>query len=126
MKVVYELGRAGYIETVRGQNGGMRLAKDPVTINLGEVVRHTEPDMNLVECFGTGGTCRLTPSCVLRSAFQKGLAAFLAELDRYTLADLVAPEKELAALLSLSPAPAIAARSAPRGGRGRPRPRAQR
>lgn len=118
MKVVYELGRAGYITTVRGKGGGLRLAKDPARINLGEVVRYTEPDMNIVECFGTGSTCRLTSACVLKTAFTKGLKAFLAELDKYTLADLVAPERELAALLAL-PSPRHA-RAAAGGARGRP------
>jgi Rrf2 family nitric oxide-sensitive transcriptional repressor len=105
MKVVHELGRAGYIETTRGKGGGLRLAKKPSQINVGEVVRRTEPDLDLVECFGSGGSCRLTPACVLKSAIQKGIAAFLRELDKYTLADLVGPERALVGLLELEPAP---------------------
>lgn len=105
MKVVHELGRAGYIETTRGKGGGLRLAKKPSQINVGEVVRRTEPDLDLVECFGSGGSCRLTPACVLKSAIQKGIAAFLRELDKYTLADLVGPERALAGLLDMEPAP---------------------
>jgi Rrf2 family nitric oxide-sensitive transcriptional repressor len=106
MKVVHELGRAGYIETLRGKGGGIRLAKKPSQIGVGEVVRHTEPDMNLVDCFASGPSCRLTPTCVLKSALQQGLRAFLRELDKYTLADLIAPERALSNLLSLDAAPA--------------------
>lgn len=105
MKVVHQLGRAGYIETLRGKGGGMRLAKKPSQIGVGEVVRHTEPDMDIVECFGTGDLCRLTPACVLKTALQKGVKAFLRELDQYTLADLIGPERALSGLLLLDAAP---------------------
>jgi Rrf2 family transcriptional regulator, nitric oxide-sensitive transcriptional repressor len=105
MKVVHQLGLAGYIETTRGKGGGIRLAKKPSQINVGEVVRRTESDMDLVECFGGGGSCRLTPACVLKSALHKGLKAFLRELDQFTLADLIRPERTLAGLLALEPPP---------------------
>jgi Rrf2 family nitric oxide-sensitive transcriptional repressor len=85
-KVVHRLGVAGDIETVRGRNGGIRLAKPPDRINVGEVVRRTE-DMALVPCF-EGGLCLISPACVLQQALREALAAFLAVLDRYTLADL--------------------------------------
>jgi Rrf2 family transcriptional regulator, nitric oxide-sensitive transcriptional repressor len=117
MKVVHQLGRAGYIETTRGKGGGIRLAKKPSQIGVGEVVRHTEPDLDLVECFGTGATCRLTPACVLKSALRKGIKAFLRELDHYTLADLIGPERALAGLLSLAPA----SRARPESGKARKR-----
>lgn len=87
-KVVHRLGQAGDIETLRGRNGGLRLAKPPERINVGDVVRRTE-DMVLVPCF-QDGPCLISPACVLRDMLREALAAFLGVLDRYTLADLVA------------------------------------
>ncbi|MEX1080998.1 MAG: Rrf2 family transcriptional regulator [Halofilum sp. (in: g-proteobacteria)] len=116
MKVVYELSQHGYIETIRGKKGGMRLRVEPSAINLGELVRCTESDMALVECFGPENSCRLTPSCALRSALNEALQAFLAVLDRYTLAELVTPGHELAALLWMD----IPVRSSPEPPRSRP------
>jgi Rrf2 family nitric oxide-sensitive transcriptional repressor len=81
MKVVHQLGAAGYVETIRGKNGGLRLA-----------VRRLNPS----------GICRIRPVCVLKGVMDDALGAFLAVLDRYTLADLVAPRKELAGLLGVS------------------------
>jgi len=101
MKVVYELGVAGYIETVRGQNGGMRLARQPGDIVLGEVVRRTEPDIALVPCFDPiNAACVISPACKLRRALQQARSAFLAVLDNYTLADLVENRDALSALLA--------------------------
>lgn len=89
MKIVHKLGKLGYIETIRGRNGGMRLARNPADIRIGEVVRQTEEDFFLVECFDhEHNCCVITPVCNLRTAFQEALAAFLSVLDRYTLADL--------------------------------------
>ena len=105
MKVVYELGVAGYIETIRGQNGGMRLARPPEGINLGEVVRRTEPDMALVPCFDpVNAVCVITPACKLRAALHRAREAFLAVLGEYTLADLADNPTALADLLALVPA----------------------
>lgn len=106
MKVVYELGVAGYIETVRGQNGGMRLAREAGEINLGDVVRRTEPDMALVPCFDpVRATCAITPACKLRRALQRAREAFLAVLDEYTLADLADNPAALGSLLALEHRP---------------------
>src|SRR5665647_27971 len=92
MKVAYQLGLAGYVETVRGKGGGMRLARRPEIIVLGEVVRRTEPDMELVPCFAPDSTsCAILPSCALRGALASARDAFLSVLDGYTLADLVRP-----------------------------------
>ena len=89
MKVVYELGQAGYLETVRGKNGGLRLARRPEEIVLGRLVRETEPDMALVPCFDpSNAICVLTPACKLRGALQRAQSAFLEVLDGYSLADL--------------------------------------
>lgn len=95
-KVIHRLGQAGDIETVRGRNGGIRLAKPPGGINVGTVVRRTE-DIALLPCF-EGGSCLISPACVLREALRKALAAFLAVLDDYTIADL-ASSPMLAGLL---------------------------
>lgn len=102
MKVVYELGVAGYMETVRGQNGGVRLARRPEDIVIGEVVRRTEPDLALVPCLEpTEGACVITPACKLRHALQAARDAFLAVLDSYTLADLTVNREALNSLLAL-------------------------
>lgn len=87
-KVVHQLGRLGLIRTIRGRGGGLRLAKPPGEIVVGAVVRQTEDDLALVECFG-GGSCAITAPCRLRRVLGEALAAFLAVLDRYTLADLL-------------------------------------
>jgi Rrf2 family nitric oxide-sensitive transcriptional repressor len=103
MKVVHRLAQRGYIETVRGKGGGMRLARAPEAINVGEVVRATEDSLALVECFEPGATdCRIARVCVLKQALAQALKAFLAVLDRYTLADLIAPARPLARMLALS------------------------
>jgi len=110
MKVVYDLGRAGYLETTRGRNGGLRLGCDPHEIRLGDVVRTTEPDMALVPCFElTGNDCALLPECKLRTALQQASAAFLEVLDSYTLADLVSNPGQLRALLAENTEPEAAA-----------------
>lgn len=95
MKVVFDLGRIGYIETVRGKRGGIRLRRAPEEINVGELVRRTETNMELVECFGADNQCCLAPVCVLRGALDAALKAFLDVLDGYTLADLIAPREQL-------------------------------
>ena len=89
MKVTHLLGQQGWITTVRGKGGGMRMAHEPQGIRLGAVVRSMEPDFALVECLTTGNHCTLTGHCRLTSVLQGGLASFLAHLDRYTLADLL-------------------------------------
>jgi len=97
MKITHQLGVQGWIETVRGKGGGMRLAHRPANINLGAVVRGIEPDFILVECFATGSQCTLTGNCRLASLLQDGLRLFLEHLDKYTLADLL-PGTDLAVI----------------------------
>ena len=94
MKITHQLALAGWIETVRGKGGGMRLALPPATIKLGEVVRSMESDFQLVECFGPGNACVITRQCRLTSVLQGALNDFMAHLDGYTLADLL-PGKPL-------------------------------
>ena len=103
MKVARQLGVAGYVETVRGKGGGMRLALRPQDIVIGEVVRRTEPDMALVPCFAPdGASCAILPSCALRAALSRARDAFLSALDEHTLADLVRPRAPLRKLLSFN------------------------
>ncbi len=111
MKVVHQLGVAGYIETIRGHGGGMRLAKEAADIVVGDVVRLTEPDLELVECFRSPRTCAIEPACVLNSALGQALAAFLEVLDSYTVADLVKKPAPLAMLLKLDDAAGARPRS---------------
>jgi len=106
-KVAHQLGVAGYVATVRGKGGGLRLARPAGEIGLGNVIRNTEPDMALVPCFGpVHGSCRIVPACGLRGALHQAQLAFMAVLDRYSLADLVQKRAELGALLHAAPAKA--------------------
>jgi Rrf2 family transcriptional regulator, nitric oxide-sensitive transcriptional repressor len=89
MKVTHALGKTGWVETVRGRNGGMRLGTDHRKLRLGQVVQRLESDFALVECLGEANQCVLTGGCGLERALLLARDAFFAELDRYTLADLV-------------------------------------
>jgi len=101
MKITHKLGQLGYVETVRGRGGGVRLAVPPAEIKIGTVVRQTEDDFNIVECFSsTANQCVLSPVCGLRGALNQALMAYLAVLDQYTLADFLINKQDLAALLS--------------------------
>jgi Rrf2 family nitric oxide-sensitive transcriptional repressor len=104
MKVVHQLGLRGYVETVRGRRGGLRLARPPEAIGVGDVVRASEASFDLVECFDPASSrCAIQPACGLRSVLGEALGAFLEVLDRYTLVDLVARRrKSLARLLEAS------------------------
>jgi Rrf2 family nitric oxide-sensitive transcriptional repressor len=97
MKVAFDLGRHGLVETVRGRNGGLRLARAPETIGLGEILRLTEDDFRIVECFAAGeNSCVITRACRLRGILGEAMAAWLAVMDRYTLADLTGRNPALA------------------------------
>jgi len=91
MKVVSDLQQHGYLQTVRGKSGGLRLGREPVTIRLGDVVRATEPDHGLMDCARPGHGCAIAPLCELRHVLDASLQAFMEVLDRHTLADLVQP-----------------------------------
>jgi Rrf2 family nitric oxide-sensitive transcriptional repressor len=89
-KVVHRLGVAGLVSTMRGRTGGIRLARSAALITLGSVVRLTEPDFIMVECFDEArNTCTLSPVCVLKHALGRATSAYLQELDRMTLADVL-------------------------------------
>ncbi len=99
-RVAWELGRAGFVETVRGRAGGLRLAGPAEAIPVGAVVRYIERTVPLAECFPGGrGGCRIAPCCVYRQVLAEAEAAFLAALDRYTVRDLVESNPALRARL---------------------------
>ncbi|HLO63392.1 MAG TPA: Rrf2 family transcriptional regulator [Azonexus sp.] len=89
MKVVHQLGRGGFIETVRGKGGGMRLAMAARDIVLGDVIRHTESDFTLVECLSGNAKCRIQAACCLNGILDEAVKALFLVLDGYTLADLL-------------------------------------
>ncbi|MDT1060867.1 Rrf2 family transcriptional regulator [Paracoccus sp. CPCC 101403] len=100
MKVINDLVNAGYLNSVRGRNGGVRLARKPSEINVGALIRHTEDSFDLVGC----GSCIIAPACGLTSVLGEALEAFLAVLDRYSLADVLARRGDFAHLLNIKPA----------------------
>jgi len=101
-KVVHQLSINNYLETTRGRNGGIVLAKNPSEINIGEIIRLMENDFYLVECFdGENNRCVITPACKLRSVIGEAMHAFFKVLDQYTLEDLIANEDELRELMGI-------------------------
>jgi Rrf2 family nitric oxide-sensitive transcriptional repressor len=91
MKVVHDLRKNGFVEAVRGRRGGIRLARPPAAINVGDVIRHTEEELQLLDC----GSCAIASACGLSGAVAEAMRAFMAVLDGYTLADLVKGRGEL-------------------------------
>jgi len=105
MKVVNQLARQGYVDSVRGRSGGIRLGRAPEDINLGALIRTTEDGFDLVDC----GACVVAPACGVTGVLGEALGAFMAVLDRYTLADMLTSRLKLAELLmprAPEPAPA--------------------
>lgn len=102
MKVVNDLGRRGYLKTLRGRNGGIRLMRQPSEINIGRLVRETEDQVFILGCLKHAGYCRIEECCALRRALREATSAFLATLDRYTLADLMEPRQALLRLLRIN------------------------
>lgn len=102
VKVVHNLGALGFIRTVRGRGGGLVLARDAKDINIGEVVRHTEPNFDLVECFNKEhNSCPIEPACKLIRPLKIARDAFLQELDKFTLNDVLSNRQELAFYLKI-------------------------
>jgi Rrf2 family transcriptional regulator, nitric oxide-sensitive transcriptional repressor len=99
MKVVNRLSQMGYVDAVRGRKGGIRLMREPRLINIGQLVRDTEDQLDVIGCLKHKGYCPIERVCVLRGALRDATQAFLAVLDTYTLADLIKPQKALASLL---------------------------
>lgn len=101
VKIVHELGRAGYLETVRGRGGGFRLGRPSETIIVGDVVRLTEGPLELVECFNPErNTCPLIGICKLSRALHAATKAFMSVLDNLTLADIASNRGELLARIA--------------------------
>ena len=116
MKIVNDLARDGVIETTRGRGGGMRLLKPATQIVVGEIVRRTETDFRIVECFDEGSNaCLLSPTCRLKRAFDSAMQAYFNELDGVTLADIADPAPPVPPASRLAPvrAPAAASMRAP-------------
>jgi|TARA_R110002072_G_scaffold11431_18_gene51697 Rrf2 family nitric oxide-sensitive transcriptional repressor len=103
MKIVHHQAKRGTIVTVRGKGGGMRLGLTPEQINVGRLVRETEQNMALVECFNPArsGCCKIESVCVLRGALNRATEAFYDVLEQYCLADLIAPQRQLCQLLGI-------------------------
>jgi Rrf2 family nitric oxide-sensitive transcriptional repressor len=124
MKVTHRLAQGGWLETLRGRGGGMRLARPPEQINLGAVVRSIEPDFALVECFAPGSTCRLTGRCGLSRLLDQALNEFMRHLDRHSLADVLegaaVAASHAVAIVPVGGRPASGCRAAPAGA-ARPR-----
>ena len=111
MKVVNHLATTGYVGTVRGKGGGMRLSRAPHLINIGDVVRDCEDSLNIVECFDPRiRDCPLLPSCTLKSVLSEAKKNFLATLDSYSLQDMLGART--AGLLQRGRAIRIAVRAA--------------
>ncbi|WP_058309217.1 RrF2 family transcriptional regulator [Gracilibacillus massiliensis] len=102
-KVVHQLSVNGYIQTTRGRNGGIILAKEPNDINIGAVIRLMENDFYLVECFdGEHNKCVITPACKLRTVVGEAMKAFFQVLNQYTLADLIENKDDLRELMQIT------------------------
>lgn len=101
-KILKPLTKNGLVESVRGRNGGIRLNKQPAEIRLSEVVRVTEDNFNMAECFSEeGADCPLVDSCELNSALREALAAFFTTLDKYTIQDLAVNRHRIDKLLGI-------------------------
>ncbi len=109
VKIVHRLQELGYVETVRGRHGGVRMSKSADAIAIGTLVRETEENLALVECFDPEhNTCPIASACRLAGALDDALQAFLAVLDQKTLADILEPREQLVTLLARAPQPARA------------------
>jgi len=94
MKIIHHLSQAGYVQSSRGRLGGLSLGMDPAEINIGTVVGETEKNMALVECFGTHNTCTIEPECVLKYVLHRAHESFMEALAVFTLADILALQKQ--------------------------------
>ena len=105
MKIVNGLEQHGYLETIRGRYGGIRLRRMPADIRVGDVVRDTEEDLAVIGCLGESNFCTIERCCVLKGVFHEATQAFLRVLDEYTLSDLMMPRSKLLQSLGLKAVP---------------------
>lgn len=98
-KVVHFLAQNNFIETTRGKGGGLRLVRDPKTINVGDLIRLTEGDTGFLPCLDTEGACCIQSVCKLRGVLREAQTALYKVFDQYTMADLLVPEEPLARIL---------------------------
>ena len=104
VKVVHGLGKLEYINTIQGRHGGIILAHEPADINIGEVVRKTEPNFHIVQCFDVqNGRCTISAGCRLKGALGEAFRAFMDVLDQYTLANVIENASELQGFLQIDP-----------------------
>jgi Rrf2 family transcriptional regulator, nitric oxide-sensitive transcriptional repressor len=90
VKVIHRLSQLGYVQSIKGKGGGVKLAKEATTLRLGDLVKALEPNMDIVECFNRDtNTCRITDSCQLKHYLFDANNAFLSSLNNHTLADTV-------------------------------------
>lgn len=102
MKVAQRLVAEGYVESVRGRGGGLALARAPATLNVGEIVRKFEDVGTFVECFDLiTNQCAATPACGLKHILVGGVTAFMAHLDRFSVADLIKNRTDFRLALNL-------------------------
>ncbi len=101
MKVVSLLTRMGYLKAQRGPGGGICLARAPDQINLADVIKDTEEDLIMVECFDADGHCVITPACKLQCIIDNALKAYIETLRAHTLQDLLEPQTDLTSLLEI-------------------------
>lgn len=100
VKIVQRLASLGYVETVRGRHGGVRLAIDPAELQIGTLIREVEENLALVDCFDAArSTCPIMPACRLASVLDEALGAFFKVLDKRTLDDVLKPRRELVRLM---------------------------
>ncbi len=91
VKIVHKLGQAGYISSMKGKGGGIRLNMPPEKINLWQVIKILEPDFNIVECFDSKyNSCNIVSACGLKIIFEESMRAFCGTLAKYSLADAIA------------------------------------
>lgn len=103
VKIIHNLAKLGLIKTIRGKNGGIIMASQPETINLGRLITQLEPHFDLVPCFNqTKANCCIAPVCTLKAVLHEAQAAFMRVLERYSLADVLHNKSELSALLNIN------------------------
>lgn len=102
VKVVHNLATYGFIKTMRGKNGGMCLARPAEEIGIGEVVRQTEPNFDIAECFSQkNNSCVISPICALKNMLGDARTNFIQTLDRYTIAQTLNPKHGLSEKINI-------------------------